>query len=216
MLIILLKSLVVGFLGGFGLTAGAARMFHTPTHQSMGAFRTLGELNACQGDPISHFSFGLGFLFNSAASSIGAGALTQDVFHRIVPNFAAASLLFKNKKVEETLYDPYKMGIAGGIIGAVVVVMLNTMAAFVPIELAKVAKEILTPKGGISKYLKEQATRFVKHEISLTPHPEKRISKEKRVSLKIDENLYAALQKRSVAFGGVSGIFRTILENSVN
>ena len=33
------------------------------------------------------------------------------------------------------------------------------------------AKEILTPKGGISKYLKEQATRFVKHEISLTPHP---------------------------------------------
>jgi hypothetical protein len=78
------------------------------------------------------------------------------------------------------------------------------------------AKEILIPKGGISKYLKEQATRFVKHEISLTPHPEKRISKEKRVSLKIDENLYAALQKRSVAFGGVSGIFRTILENSVN
>ena len=149
MLIILLKSLVVGFLGGFGLTAGAARMFHTPTHQSMGAFRTLGELNACQGDPISHFSFGLGFLFNSAASSIGAGALTQDVFHRIVPNFAAASLLFKNKKVEETLYDPYKMGIAGGIIGAVVVVMLNTMAAFVPIELAKVAKEILTPASNL-------------------------------------------------------------------
>ena len=78
------------------------------------------------------------------------------------------------------------------------------------------AKEILTPNGGISKYLKAQATKFVKHEISLTPHPEKRISKEKRVSLKIDEDLYSALQKRSVAFGGVSGIFRTSLENSVN
>lgn len=46
----------------FGLGAGAARMFHAPTVQGMGAFRTLGELNSCEGDPASHFSFGLGFL----------------------------------------------------------------------------------------------------------------------------------------------------------
>jgi hypothetical protein len=77
------------------------------------------------------------------------------------------------------------------------------------------AKELLTSQGGISKYLKDQASKFVKHEISLTPHPEKRIFKEKRVSLKIDEDLYSSLQKRSTAFGGVSGIFRTILENSI-
>ena len=41
------------------------------------------------------------------------------------------------------------MGIAGAIIGAVVVVMLNTMTAFVPIALAKVAKEILTPASNL-------------------------------------------------------------------
>lgn len=58
---ILGMSLIIGGLCGFGLGAGAARMFHAPTVQGMGAFRTLGELNSCEGDPASHFSFGLGF-----------------------------------------------------------------------------------------------------------------------------------------------------------
>ena len=40
-------------------------MFHAPTTQGMGAFRTPGELNSCEGDPASHFSFGLGFFFNA-------------------------------------------------------------------------------------------------------------------------------------------------------
>ena len=105
MIVIVIKSLIIGFIGGAAVAAGAARMFHTPNSQSMGAFRTLGELNACQGDPMAHFSFGLGFLFNAAAAVMAAGALTQDVFHRIVPNFAAASLLIKNKNVEETMHD---------------------------------------------------------------------------------------------------------------
>lgn len=61
-LIILIKSLIIGALVGVGVGAGAARMFHAPTTQGMGAFRTLGELNSCEGDPASHFSFGLGFL----------------------------------------------------------------------------------------------------------------------------------------------------------
>ncbi len=60
-LIILFKSLIIGGLVGVGVGAGAARMFHAPTTQGMGAFRTLGELNSCEGDPASHFSFGLGF-----------------------------------------------------------------------------------------------------------------------------------------------------------
>lgn len=60
-LIILIKSLIIGGLVGVGVGAGAARMFHAPTTQGMGAFRTLGELNSCEGDPASHFSFGLGF-----------------------------------------------------------------------------------------------------------------------------------------------------------
>ena len=89
----------------------------------MGAFRTLGELNACKGDPVAHFSFGLGFFFNAAGAVIGAGALTQDVLHRIVPNWAASFLLVKNKNVEETLQDPAKMGVVGAVIGAITVAL---------------------------------------------------------------------------------------------
>ncbi|STW11940.1 inner membrane protein [Klebsiella pneumoniae subsp. rhinoscleromatis] len=48
-LIILIKSLIIGGLVGVGVGAGAARMFHAPTTQGMGAFRTLGELNSCGG-----------------------------------------------------------------------------------------------------------------------------------------------------------------------
>ena len=87
-LIILIKSLIIGGLVGVGVGAGAARMFHAPTTQGMGAFRTLGELNSCEGDPASHFSFGLGFFFNAWASSVAAGAFTQDVDHRIIPNLS--------------------------------------------------------------------------------------------------------------------------------
>lgn len=101
MLEIVIYSAIIGIIGGGCIAAGAARMFHAPEIQSMGAFRTLGELNACNGDPISHFSFGLGFFFSSAASAVAAGAMTQDVMHRIVPNWGAAVLLAKNKKVEE-------------------------------------------------------------------------------------------------------------------
>lgn len=95
-LIILIKSLIIGGLVGVGVGAGAARMFHAPTTQGMGAFRTLGELNSCEGDPASHFSFGLGFFFNAWASSVAAGSFTQDVDHRIIPNWGAAQLIMGN------------------------------------------------------------------------------------------------------------------------
>ncbi|CDL59974.1 Putative inner membrane protein [Klebsiella pneumoniae IS39] len=109
-LIILIKSLIIGGLVGVGVGAGAARMFHAPTTQGMGAFRTLGELNSCEGDPASHFSFGLGFFFNAWASSVAAGSFTQDVDHRIIPNWGAAALMLKNRNVGETLHDPKKNG----------------------------------------------------------------------------------------------------------
>jgi hypothetical protein len=32
-------------------------------------------------------SFGLGFFFNAWASSVAAGSFTQDVDHRIIPNW---------------------------------------------------------------------------------------------------------------------------------
>ena len=146
---VLIKSLIIGALGGAAVAAGAARMFHAPEIQAMGAFRTLGEINACKGDPVSHFSFGLGFFFNAAGSVIGAGALTQDVFHRIVPNWAAAALLVKNKKVEETLYDPARMGVMGAIIGAVVVAALNLLANAIPESLAVIASGILSPAANL-------------------------------------------------------------------
>src|SRR5699024_9978406 len=112
-LVILLKSIVIGGLMGFAAGAGAARMFHAPKTQGLGAFRTLGEMNACEGDAASHFSFGLGFFFNAWASVVGAGAFTQDVTHRVVPNWAAAALLSKNKDVSKTVHDPKKMGLVG-------------------------------------------------------------------------------------------------------
>jgi len=142
---VILKSLIIGALAGFAISAGASRMFHAPEVQAMGAFRTLGEMNACKGDPVAHFSFGLGFFLNAAGNMVGAGAMTQDVFHRIIPNWSSGLLLLKNKKVEETLYDPAKMAVAGAGVGAVVVVLLNTLASLIPESISAVAKDILTP-----------------------------------------------------------------------
>ena len=144
-LAIVFESLIIGALVGFGVGAGAARMFHAPNVQGMGAFRTFGELNACQGDPISHFSFGLGFLFNSWASVVGAGAFTQDVEHRIIPNWAAAFLLWKNRNAEETLHNPKKMAIVGAVVGMLLVTLMNSTAVAIPTSLQAVAKTVLAP-----------------------------------------------------------------------
>ena len=146
---VLIKSLIIGALGGAAVSAGAARMFHAPKVQAMGAFRTLGELNACKGDAVAHFSFGLGFFFNAAGAVIGAGALTQDVLHRIVPNWAASFLLVKNKNVEETLQDPAKMGVVGAVIGAITVALLNLIANAIPESLSIIASGILTPAANL-------------------------------------------------------------------
>ena len=145
MLIVLIKSIIIGALAGFGVGAGAARMFHAPGKQGMGAFRTLGELNACQGDAISHASFGLGFFFNAWASAIGAGAFTQDVDHRIIPNWAAAILMAKGGKPEDTLHNPKKMAIVSSIVGIVVVSFLNLTAAAIPEAMRMTAVSVLVP-----------------------------------------------------------------------
>ena len=145
MLQIIIYSAIIGIIGGGCIAAGAARMFHAPEVQSMGAFRTLGELNACNGDPIAHFSFGLGFFFSAAASAVAAGSLTQDVMHRIVPNWSAAALLVKNNKVEETVQNPRNMMMAGSVVGGLVVIFLNTMASIIPEKLSLIASEVLGP-----------------------------------------------------------------------
>lgn len=144
-IVILFESIIVGGLVGFATGIGAARMFNAPTVQALGAFRTLGEMNAAQGDPASHFSFGLGFFFNAWASTVGAGAFTQDVTHRVIPNWAAAALLLKNKKVEETVHNPQKMGIASAIIGIIVVAFLNVTSSSIPEALQVTAVKVLVP-----------------------------------------------------------------------
>lgn len=143
--IVILKSLIIGALAGFAVSAGASRMFHAPEIQAMGSFRTLGEMNACKGDPVAHFSFGFGFLLNAAGNIVGGGAMTQDVLHRIVPNWAAGMLLLKNKNVEDTLYDPAKMAVVGAAVGAVTVTALNTLASIIPESISAVAAAILSP-----------------------------------------------------------------------
>ncbi|WP_213990895.1 DUF4311 domain-containing protein [Sodalis sp. dw_96] len=148
-LIILIKSLIIGGLVGFGVGAGAARMFHAPTIQGMGAFRTLGELNSCEGDPASHFSFGLGFFFNAWASSVAAGSFTQDVDHRIIPHWGAAVLMIKNRRLDETMHDPRRMAIACSIIGMLVVAFLNSTASAVPAALQVTAVKVLVPAANI-------------------------------------------------------------------
>ena len=142
---IIIYSIIIGAIGGGCIAAGASRMFHAPEVQSMGSFRGLGEMNACGGDPIAHFSFGLGFLFSSAASVVAAGSLSQDVLHRIVPNWAASILLLGNKKAEETIQNPAKMLIAGAGVGAVVVTFLNALSSIIPEVFSTIASEVLAP-----------------------------------------------------------------------
>jgi len=149
LLAIIIKSIIIGGFVGFGVGAGAARMFHAPSSQGMGAFRTLGELNACSGDAASHFSFGLGFFFNAWASSVGAGAFTQDVDHRIIPNWAAAVLMRKGKRPEDTLHNPKKMAITGAIIGILVVSFLNSTASAIPESLQAIALKVLVPAANL-------------------------------------------------------------------
>ncbi|POB00391.1 hypothetical protein C2134_01985 [Chromobacterium sinusclupearum] len=146
---ILLKSLLIGGLVGTAVGAGAARMFHAPTTQGMGAFRTLGELNSCEGDPASHFSFGLGFFFNAWASSVAAGAFTQDIDHRIIPHWGAAALLSRNRNLAETLHNPKKMALVCGLIGMLVVAFLNSTASAVPPSLQITAVKVLVPAANL-------------------------------------------------------------------
>ncbi|GGU78925.1 permease [Streptomyces albospinus] len=142
-----LESMVIGALIGFGAGAGVARMFHAPTVQGMGAFRTLGELNACENDPAAHFSFGLGFFFHAWASAVGTGALTSDVDHRIVPHGAAALSMARrgSRRAAGTLHDPRRMAVVGAAVGLVLVTVLNTTAAAVPHSLQQVAADVLGP-----------------------------------------------------------------------
>ena len=144
MIDLVFNSVIIGALAGAGAAGGAARMYHAPEVQGMGSFRTLGEMNACNGDPISHFSYGLGFIFSSAGDVVGMGALSSNVLHRIVPNWSAAFSVLGFKD-GEAYKNPAKMTIMGAIVGAVVVTFLNTLASFVPTTMAQIASNVVSP-----------------------------------------------------------------------
>lgn len=144
MLGIILKSAVIGVLTGFPVGVGVSRMFFAPKVQALGAFRTLGELSACQGDPIAHFSFGLSWFLNSLGTSAAVGAVDQDVLHRTIPNIAAGIVTLKYKEPEEGIYDPVKMGIVGAIVGAIAFIILNAVPSFVPTNVTGTLSAILS------------------------------------------------------------------------
>ena len=146
---LILRTLIFGGLAGAGAAAGASRMFKAPEIQSMGSFRGLGEFNACNGDPLAHFSFGLGFLFSSAATTLAAGAMSQDVMHRIVPNWAAALTTLTTKDKEAFQNEPFRMGLYGAFIGAGVVTLLATAAKAIPAAMSTIASEILNPAANV-------------------------------------------------------------------
>lgn len=145
MITLIFKSIIIGGIAGAGTGAGAARMFFAPKIQAAGAFRTLGEMNACLGDPIAHFSFGFSFYLNCAVQGLAAGVFEQDFLHRVVPNVAAGILTLKNKNIEETVYDPFKMAAVGGIVGAVLYAILNCSVSFVPAAVSSTMIAIFTP-----------------------------------------------------------------------
>ncbi|WP_250229301.1 DUF4311 domain-containing protein [Anaeropeptidivorans aminofermentans] len=144
MIDLVIKSIIVGALAGGGAAGGAARMYHAPEIQGMGAFRTLGEMNACNGDPLSHFSYGLGFFFSSAGSVVGTGSLSSDVLHRIIPQWSAGLSNFTAKD-REASKNPYKMMLSGMAIGAVLVTVLNTLASLIPKTMSLIAEKVVSP-----------------------------------------------------------------------
>ena len=147
--VIIIKSIIVGFIGGSAIAAGASRMFHAPESQGMGSFRGLGEFHACQGDPIGHLSFGFGFILDAAASSVSTGVLGSEVYHRIVPNITAGLALLRNKERDKSIENPFVMAIIGGFVGATILTLLNTMSTAVPEKVSKLAAGILGNAAGL-------------------------------------------------------------------
>ncbi|WP_373326786.1 DUF4311 domain-containing protein, partial [Cronobacter turicensis] len=78
-----------------------------------------------------------------------AGAFTQDVDHRIIPNWGAAALMVKNRNLADTLHNPKKMAVACGLIGMAVVAFLNTTASAVPEALQVTAVKVLVPAANL-------------------------------------------------------------------
>lgn len=65
--------------------------------------------------------------------------------HRILPNWAAAALLSRNKNISETVHNPKRMAIVGAVIGAAIVTFLNATSSAIPSSLQVTAVDVLVP-----------------------------------------------------------------------
>ena len=92
-----MKSLIIGGLVGVGVGAGAARMFHAPTVQGMGAFRTPGELNSCEGDPCIPLLVRSGLLLQRLGLTVAAGAFLRTLGSPHPAEWGAAAPMIGNR-----------------------------------------------------------------------------------------------------------------------
>ncbi len=96
-------AIIIGALVGLSIGIGTARMFHAPEKQALGAFRTLGEINACNGDPVSHFAFGLGFFLTQLLPQLERGRWPKMLFIEL---FLTEELLWQKYVREKKI--PFK------------------------------------------------------------------------------------------------------------
>ena len=73
-----------------------------PDRTRHGAFRTLGELNSCEGIPPPTSRSVWATSSTPGPPTVAARAFTQDVDRRILPNWGAAALMFKNRDLATT------------------------------------------------------------------------------------------------------------------
>lgn len=80
------------------------------------------------------------------------------------------------------------------------------------------ATQMASSQGGLSKIIRNGFENFLTGKVVFEPEKfqiETSASspKDKRVSMKLDEHIYADLQRKAVRFGGVSGLVRSILKS---
>lgn len=80
------------------------------------------------------------------------------------------------------------------------------------------ATQMASSQGGLSKIIRNGFEDFLTGKVSFEPEkfqiePTSSSPKDKRVSMKLEEHIYADIQRKAVRFGGVSGLVRAILKS---
>ncbi len=80
------------------------------------------------------------------------------------------------------------------------------------------ATQIASSQGGLSAVIRAGFEDFLAGKVSFEQEkfqidPDASLAKDKRVSMKLDEHIYADIQRKAIRFGGVSGLVRAILKH---